>query len=232
MSNPVATIGLTYGGTDIQQNPIGIFLEIVRGLSESPSVRGTDTIVPALAGRIARNRMSDVLRIELVGLVAGSGTAATAAETGGGADTTLTADSAPGATVIVVASATGIADGNFLRVGDTGETEIRAVATGGVAGLNVTLTAGLLRGHDSGDQVREVDGAGTSGEDASFRTLAKAVRALFDPAAAPASLVATLEDGTTATVSARTLNTVWDQITPALARVSIELEAVADWAVA
>jgi hypothetical protein len=87
--------------------------------------------------------------------------AGTAAETAGGASTTLTADTAVGATSLLVASAVGVTAGNWLRVGDTGETEIRAVAVGGVAGLTVTLTAPLTLGHDSGDIVREVDDAGT-----------------------------------------------------------------------
>jgi len=73
MSNAVAVIGLTYGGTDVQQNPIGIFLEIIHGLNEVPSVRGVDTVVPGLAGRIARNRVTDVLTLELQGMVAGNG---------------------------------------------------------------------------------------------------------------------------------------------------------------
>lgn len=85
----------------------------------------------------------------------------TAAETPGGADTTLTADMATGATSIAVAATAGVADGDWLRVGDTGETEIRQVATGGVVGLAVTFTAPFAAAHDSGDQVREVDDAGT-----------------------------------------------------------------------
>jgi hypothetical protein len=84
-----------------------------------------------------------------------------AAETAGGADTTLTADTTAGATTLPVASAVGIADGNWLRVGDTGEAEIRQVAVGGVTGLTVTLSAPLSLSHDAGDQVREVDDAGT-----------------------------------------------------------------------
>jgi hypothetical protein len=82
------------------------------------------------------------------------------AETAGGAATTLTADTTVGAMLLPVASAAGIADGNWLRVGDTGEREARQVAVGGVAGLNVTITAPLALAHDSGDQVREVDDAG------------------------------------------------------------------------
>lgn len=84
------------------------------------------------------------------------------AETGGGANTTLTADTAAGATTLPVASAAGIGDGNWLRIGDVTEREIRQVATGGVVALNVTLTAALTLAHDSGDQVREVDDAGTT----------------------------------------------------------------------
>lgn len=88
-----------------------------------------------------------------------------AAETPGGASTTLTADVAPGAEILAVAAATGIAAGDWLRVGDLGETEIRQVALGGVVGLAVTLTAPLRLAHDSGDEVREVQNAGTPDED-------------------------------------------------------------------
>jgi len=150
MSSPLAVIGLTYGGTDVQDSDYGVFLELVRGLSEAASVRGTDTIVPGLAGRIVRDRMLDGLRIELQGYVMGAGPI--------------------------------------------------------------------------------VAGTPPTGARADFRTNAKAVRTLFDPTTS-AALVATLEDGTTATVAARTLSSVWDQVTPELARVSIELEAVADWVV-
>ena len=88
-----------------------------------------------------------------------------AAETAGGANTTLTADTAVGATTIAVASAASIADGDWLRIGDVGETEIRQVAVGGVVGLVVTVTAPFTMAHDSGDQVREVDDAGTASLD-------------------------------------------------------------------
>lgn len=148
MANPAASIPLTFGGTDIQQNPIGIFLEIVEGLAGTATVRGTDTVVPALAGRIARNRVADVRRIELRGLVAG-----------------------------------------------TGATEAL--------------------------------------QQASFWNLVATLRTLFSPTAAAASLVATLPNGTTATILARTLPTMlWDQKLPALARVTIELESVApNWTI-
>lgn len=74
MTNAVAVIGLTYDSTDLQQNPIGIFLEIPGGIPGiGPSVRGQDIVVPGLTGRIARNRIADFWRIPLVGYVAGTG---------------------------------------------------------------------------------------------------------------------------------------------------------------
>jgi hypothetical protein len=92
-------------------------------------------------------------------------TVGTAAETGGGLDTTLSSDVAAGATNIKVESVTGIVAGEFLRVGDVGQTEIReilTVGTAGAGGTGVTFTAALTMAHDAGDQVREVDDAGTT----------------------------------------------------------------------
>ena len=111
------------------------------------------------------------------------------AETAGGADTTLTADTAAGAMALLVASAAAIADGNWLRVGDVGETEIRQVAVGGVVALVVTLTAPLTLAHDSGDQVREVDGSGTAtldeyGQPVTAETTVATVRGLIQPRSA------------------------------------------------
>ena len=147
MTNPYAVIGLTFDGTDVQQDPIGIFLEVVRGLSDVPAVRGTDTVVPGLAGRIPRNRVADHLTIELRGFVAG-----------------------------------------------TGSTDADCQA--------------------------------------SHRGLVNDIRALFDPTAAPADLVAALEDASTATIAARTLNIVWDHLAPSTSRISIELDSVApDWTI-
>ena len=107
-----------------------------------------------------------------------------AAETVGGADTTLTADTAAGATTLPIASAAGIADGDWLRVGDVGEAEIRQV--GGVVALDVTLTAPLTASHDAGDQVREVDDAGTAtlddyGQPVTAETTLATVKGLIQP---------------------------------------------------
>ena len=93
-------------------------------------------------------------------------TTAGGADTAGGASTTLTADTAVGALTLAVGSAVGISDGDWLRIGDVGEREVRQVAVGGVASLVVTLTAPLQAAHDSGDAVREVDDAGAGTTDA------------------------------------------------------------------
>lgn len=50
----------------------GIFLDVVSGLFEPADVRGTDTVVPGLEGRIERNRVKDVRRVRLEGYVTGS----------------------------------------------------------------------------------------------------------------------------------------------------------------
>ncbi len=115
--------------------------------------------------------------------------ATTADETVGGADTTLTIDSASGDLVIAVDDATDIADGDWLRVGDVGETEIRQVETGGVVGLLVGLTAPLTASHDAGDQVREVDDAGTPeldeyGQPVASETTVATVAGLIQPRSA------------------------------------------------
>lgn len=57
-----------------------------------------------------------------------------------------------------------------------------------------------------------------------------AFRTLFDPRAEPADLVATLEDGSSQTIAARTLNVVPEQIVPSFMRVNVEMESVdPDW---
>jgi hypothetical protein len=82
------------------------------------------------------------------------------AETAGGANTTLTADTAVGATSIAVAAGTHIAHDSYLRIGDVGEREVARADT--VVALAVTLAAPLTLPHDSGDQVRELDDAGAA----------------------------------------------------------------------
>jgi hypothetical protein len=69
VTSPLGLVGLTYAGTDLQQADLQWFFQIVRGLNEPPSVRGDDTIVPYLAGRVEGSRENDVLTIELRGNV-------------------------------------------------------------------------------------------------------------------------------------------------------------------
>lgn len=65
MTSPAATVGLLYDAEDLQRSDLGVFCRIVKGLNEPPTVRGTDTVVPALAGRAEGLRVNDVLKIEL-----------------------------------------------------------------------------------------------------------------------------------------------------------------------
>lgn len=73
----IVTLGATFDGTALVTIIGGqprIMLRCVRGLDDSPEVRGTDTIVPGLAGRIVRSRVRDRRVIELAGWVMGTGT--------------------------------------------------------------------------------------------------------------------------------------------------------------
>lgn len=75
-------------------------------------------------------------------------------------------------------------------------------------------------------------GSTETAQRASFVALREELRELFDPSDAPGTLVATLEDGSTQSVTARVLNTLgWgDDAIPAYREISVELEALADWA--
>lgn len=69
MTSGLASIGLSYDGVDLQDWDNGVFLQVVVGLNEPPSVRGVDVTVPSLPGRIEANRVNDVIAIELRGIV-------------------------------------------------------------------------------------------------------------------------------------------------------------------
>lgn len=73
MSNAAAAIGLTYRALDLQEQPFGIFLEIVQGMNDVAEVRGVDVTVPALEGQIEASRVKHIRNIELRGYVAGQG---------------------------------------------------------------------------------------------------------------------------------------------------------------
>ena len=82
---------------------------------------------------------------------------------------------------------------------------------------------GMISGHGSTYALAKAD----------FRYNMKAVQALFDATAAPATLQATLEDSTTASILARTVSMVWREVSPIVAVVSIELESGSpNWTIA
>lgn len=62
---------LTLGSTNIRDRT-GIFFDLVKGFFEPPEVRGVDTDIPGLAGRISRNRVPVRRTITLDGYVTGS----------------------------------------------------------------------------------------------------------------------------------------------------------------
>lgn len=73
MADLAAIHDLTYDATSVQQSPIGIHLEITRGINEIPVTRGEDDTVASRAGRSSYPRLADVLPLELGGAVIGIG---------------------------------------------------------------------------------------------------------------------------------------------------------------
>lgn len=72
MTTNAATIGLTYNGTDVQSLD-GIFLELLPGAFDSPTVRGVDVLVPKADGQTARPRKFHERRIPIGGFIRGAG---------------------------------------------------------------------------------------------------------------------------------------------------------------
>lgn len=111
MTNATAVIALTYRGTDIQEafsDSAWMYLEIVKGWNEPASVRGTDLIVPSLAGRLVGTRVKDIVSVQLEGLVVGA-TGATAVSTYLAKVVTFRALFDPTLTGSIVATPTGAA---------------------------------------------------------------------------------------------------------------------------
>jgi hypothetical protein len=149
MSSGAAIIGLKIDGEDVQRSDLGVFLELVRGLNEGPTVRGVDTVVPGLPGRLPGNRVADTNQLEVFG---------------------------------------------FVSDGGAGSSEAEARAA--------------------------------------YRANATWLRQLMDQTAAPLSVVATLEDGSTASITARVLpDPIWkDEVAGLFTTVDYQLESVdADW---
>lgn len=146
MTSTAATIPTSYNGVDVQDLD-GIFLEITGGLSDSPTVRGVDVLIPKADGQTARPRRFQERRILISGFVRG-----------------------------------------------TGSTQ--------------------------------------ADQRADYRSNMRSLLSLFDAAAAPADLVAELEDGSTATVACRTLSVASvEPVQSEYGTVSIEMLAVEDWSI-
>lgn len=73
MPHNALAIAITADGVDLTRSDGTLLFRITRGINEVPEVRGADTIVPSLNGRIPRSRRLDRLIIEAEGLVMGSG---------------------------------------------------------------------------------------------------------------------------------------------------------------
>ena len=69
MPSAIAAIPLTVQGVDVQRSDLSLFLEVAEGLGAGASVRGGDVLVPGLPGRRSRNRLADVLALELAGWI-------------------------------------------------------------------------------------------------------------------------------------------------------------------
>jgi hypothetical protein len=164
---------LTYGGTEIGATvdkpkvtfEVTEYTPVFQG-ARGP-VKGTTMVTKVIP--MAEFAVNELTAEKLAWAMPGSASVVgTATPTGGGADTTLSADVAAGVREIEVTSATGISgettldagDGDFLEIGVVGETEIRRVER--VDGTTVILESPLGRLHRDTDDVVEVDDAGTT----------------------------------------------------------------------
>ena len=82
MSYSGVATAITADGVDLTRSDGKIIFRVTRGLDEVPEVRGVDTIVPSLQGRIPRDRRLDRLIIEAEGMVMGTGASETAQRAG------------------------------------------------------------------------------------------------------------------------------------------------------
>jgi hypothetical protein len=69
MTSPVAVIGLTYDGYDLQRADLDVFFQITEGLDTLPDTRGDDQLIPFRTGRLPQPRMGDRRPIVAMGWV-------------------------------------------------------------------------------------------------------------------------------------------------------------------
>lgn len=105
---------------------------------------GADIVVGTVYFVIAANLAATTLQVSL---------------TLAGAAATFTTDMTAGVLIPAYTA------GEYLKIGDSGETEIGIVdtlGTSGSGGTGITLETPLIRAHDAGDAILEVDDAGTT----------------------------------------------------------------------
>lgn len=73
MPHSALPTSLVADGVDLTRSDGKLLFRVTRGINEVPEVRGQDTIVPSLNGRIPRSRRLDRHVIEAEGLVMGAG---------------------------------------------------------------------------------------------------------------------------------------------------------------
>ena len=66
-------VSLTYEGTDLRRSDLSVHLDVVSGLNDGLTVRGEDTTIPGMDGRVARNRKKDTRTVLLAGFLQGIG---------------------------------------------------------------------------------------------------------------------------------------------------------------
>ena len=67
-------VSLTYEGSDLRRSDLSVHLDVISGLNDGLTVRGDDTVIPGLTGRVPRNRKKDSRTILLAGDLQGNGT--------------------------------------------------------------------------------------------------------------------------------------------------------------
>lgn len=71
---PATLTDLTYESVDLQRDDLAVHFDVVSGLNDGLTVRGEDTTIPAMDGRVARNRKKDTRTVVLAGFLQGIGT--------------------------------------------------------------------------------------------------------------------------------------------------------------
>jgi hypothetical protein len=79
MTSPIAVIGLTYDGYDLQRADLDIFFQITEGLDDLPETRGSDDLIPFRVGRLPVPRIADRRPVVAMGWVTRSSTSTEAA---------------------------------------------------------------------------------------------------------------------------------------------------------